>query len=166
MALESFISYNIQSKISYCHIQQKTTDVEIGIYFKEDNPDGTREYSTIVFESPKRDIYQGLDNEAKYGGEPFRNSTDVIRKYQFNHVGKLNIVIIGNSEDSLFDIGVSVSSISIDAWKNLQFISNITIGTVLLSTFLYVLIKNLVKALQKRSHSEFIDEEEPIEEAK
>ena len=48
------------------------------MYFREENPDGTREYSTIVYEFPYRDFYAGLSFE-DYDGEPFRNSTDIVK---------------------------------------------------------------------------------------
>lgn len=57
---------------------QKTNNTEIGLYFREENPDGTREYSTIVYEFPYRDFYAGLSFE-DYDGEPFRNSTDIVK---------------------------------------------------------------------------------------
>jgi len=31
------------------------------MYFKEEHIDGTVEYSTIVFEYPKHEIYKGVD---------------------------------------------------------------------------------------------------------
>ena len=38
-------------------------------------------------------------------GAPFRNSSDIVRKYTYNYVSLFNVVIIGQSDLSNFDIG-------------------------------------------------------------
>ena len=44
----------------------------------------------------------------RVGGE-YHNVSDVLRQYAFEGVDKINIVVIGQSELSQFDIGVQVS---------------------------------------------------------
>jgi len=53
-----------------------------------------------------------------------------------------------------------VSALSTKTWKNLKLATYIVLGSLLGSTFLYVVIKKLVKALKKRSHTELEDEVE------
>ena len=89
----------------------------------EENADGTREYSTIVYEFPPRKIFQGLESEQRINGEPFRNNTDVMKQYVFKHVKQFNVVVIGLSSDSQFDFGISVSSLSASTWESLTLIT-------------------------------------------
>ena len=48
------------------------------------------------------------DHLKKVGGE-YHNVSDVMRQYAFEGVDKINIVVIGQSEESQFDIGLQVS---------------------------------------------------------
>lgn len=53
-----------------------------------------------------------------------------------------------------------MSALSTKTWRNLKLATYIVVGSLFGSTFLYVVIKKLVKALKKRSHTELEDEVE------
>jgi len=48
---------------------------------------------------------------------------------------------------------VSVSVLSTNQWEWLSLITKALIGTILVSTFIYVCVKKLVKEFRKRSHA-------------
>jgi hypothetical protein len=81
-----------------------------------------------------------------------------MRQYTFNYVNQLTLVAIGISDDSLFDFGVSVSALSTNEWATVKMGTNIAIGTLLITTFFYVTIKKLIKALRKRGHTQLEEE--------
>ena len=47
---------------------------------------------------------------------------------------------------------------SIRTWEYLSLSLNIGVSGILVSTFIYVVISSLVRALKRRSHAEFEDE--------
>jgi hypothetical protein len=69
----------------YFTIYRKTNDSEIAMFFREDHPDGSKEFKTQVYDYPPHNIYAGLDDFGK-NGEPFRNSSDIRRFYTFENV--------------------------------------------------------------------------------
>ena len=81
--------YQIQNPIPenylYFTVFRKTNDSEIALYFTEDQIDGTREFSTIVYQTPNR-VFHDLDPEIARQGEPFHNVTDQVKHYVFKGV--------------------------------------------------------------------------------
>lgn len=50
-----------------------------------------------------------MSHHWKHVGGEYHNVSDILRQYAFEGVDKVNIVVIGQSEFSQFDIGVQVS---------------------------------------------------------
>ncbi|TNV85222.1 hypothetical protein FGO68_gene7019 [Halteria grandinella] len=144
----------------YFNIYRLTNDSEIALYFREEHEDGTREFSTIIYEYPGRQtLFQGMTKEYIDEGYPFHNNTDMMKLYTFKHVKRLNVVAIGTSDHSQFDFGVSVSPLSIKAWDRLNFAADIAIWMVLITSFVYLVFSKLRKALRRRDGHEVFEDE-------
>lgn len=151
----SSLLHYLQSKITWLyHCLKKTNDSELGLYFIEEHSDGLREYSTIVYDIPKKtNVFSGIEASSIDKGEPYHNSSDISRRYVFNKIRRLHVVALGKSENSQFDFSVSISVLSAKTWDALVMAAWIIVGGILSATFVYVVIKELVIALRKRSHA-------------
>jgi hypothetical protein len=64
----------------------------------------------------------------------------------------MTIVVLGSSDLSQFDFGISVSPFSTNTWKIINNTANFSILALLIFTFFYVIIKKFIKALKYRAH--------------
>lgn len=67
-------------------------------------------FHTFKVQYPARsDLYFDMSSHMKRVGGEYHNVSDVLRQYAFEGVDKINIVVIGQSDFSRFDLGVQVS---------------------------------------------------------
>jgi len=70
-------------------------------------------FQTFKVQYPARDdLFFDMNEHMQRVGAPFHNVSDVLRQYQFENVDQITIVVVGQSEESQFDLGLQVSMVS------------------------------------------------------
>ena len=103
-----------------------------------------------------QELAKGVQNDR----EVFRNKTDQIFSYQFEDTSHLRLIVLSNSPESSFDLGVELSLFSTvntrelrKHWKNFA----ISLGAL---TFLYIvcLYRNYKRKMDANRYSQMHDE--------
>ena len=70
-------------------------------------------YVSFDLEYPvNKNPFSGMSSYEQKAGPPYRNTTDIVKQFKFEAVQHIKIYTIGQSSESKFDIGISLSVLS------------------------------------------------------